>query len=146
MNIIDQGKELMRVDNKPSAPSNLLNKVCKEMEKREREKDERQKRAQEAQIEMAENFPAVNDSLKKVIVNQEKNIETLEKNNREIVDLLRDIFASGEDSVCVQKEILKILQDQNPDKDLLKDKSLDMVIQMIFGAISIYLRSKGIEL
>lgn len=146
MNIIDQGKELMRVDNKPSAPSNLLNQLCKEMEKREREKDERQKRAQEAQIEMAENFPAVNDSLKKVIVNQEKNIETLEKNNREIVDLLRDIFASGEDSVCVQKEILKILQDQNPDKDLLKDKSLDMVIQMIFGAISIYLRSKGIEL
>lgn len=95
---------------------------------------------------MAENFPEVIDSLKKFIVNQEKNIEILEKNNREIVDLLRNIFASGEDSVLVQKEILKILQDQNPDKELLKDKSLEVVIQMIFGAISIYLRRKGIEL
>ena len=47
--------------------------------------------------------------------------------------------------MLVQKEILKILQDQNPDRELLKDKSLDVVIQMIFGAISVYLKSKGID-
>lgn len=44
MNIIDQGKELMRVDNRPSASSDLLNRLCEKMEKCEREKNERQKK------------------------------------------------------------------------------------------------------
>ena len=80
-----------------------------------------------------------------VISNQNDYIEFLKKNYQEIINTLHNLFASGEDSVLVQKEILKILQDQNPDRELLKDKSLDVVIQMIFGAISVYLKSKGID-
>ena len=102
-------------------------------------------KAREAQIKTAEYSSEIVRKIDVVISNQNDYIDILKKNYQEIIDILHNLFASGEDSVSVQKEIWKILQDQNPNKDLLKDKSFDMVIQMIFGAISIYLRSKGIE-
>ena len=109
------------------------------------ETTEEMAKAREAQIKTAEYSSEIAKKIDVVISNQNDYIDILKKNYQEIIDILHNLFASGEDSVLVQKEILKILQDQNPDKELMKDKSLDVVIQMIFGAISVYLKSKGIE-
>lgn len=119
--------------------------ISPDVEEAMQETAEEMANAREAQIKTAE---YIADMIKKIdvaISNQNDHINLLKKNNQTIIEVLHNLFASGEDSVIVQKEILKILQDQDSDKDLLKDKSLDVIIQMIFGATSVYLKSKGIE-
>lgn len=119
--------------------------ISPQVEKSLQEGAEEMAKAREAQIKTAEYSSEIAKKIDVVISNQNDYIDILKKNYQEIIDILHNLFASGEDSVLVQKEILKILLDQNPDKELLKDKSLDVVIQMIFGAISVYLKSKGID-
>ena len=119
--------------------------ISPQVEKSLQEAAEDMEKAREAQIKTAEYSSEIAKKIDVVISNQNDYIEFLKKNYQEIINTLHNLFASGEDSVLVQKEILKILQDQNPDRELLKDKSLDVVIQMIFGAISVYLKSKGID-
>ena len=119
--------------------------ISQKKEKSLQEGAEDMEKAREAQIKTAEYSSEIAKKIDVVISNQNDYIEFLKKNYQEIINTLHNLFASGEDSVLVQKEILKILQDQNPDRELLKDKSLDVVIQMIFGAISVYLKSKGID-
>ena len=119
--------------------------ISPQVEKSLQEGAEDMEKAREAQIKTAEYSSEIAKKIDVVTSNQNDYIEFLKKNYQEIINTLHNLFASGEDSVLVQKEILKILQDQNPDRELLKDKSLDVVIQMIFGAISVYLKSKGID-
>ena len=68
---------------------------------------------------------------------------------------LKNIFASGEDGVAVEKEIMKLIQDQidssHPLWDYVKDKGGDIAVAgvtagspAIYGAIKMYLASKGI--
>lgn len=66
------------------------------------------------------------------------------KYNNHILQELQNIFGSSEDSVIVQKEILRIMQEQNPDESLLKEKGIDVIIQMFFMSLQIYLANKGI--
>ena len=56
------------------------------------------------------------------------------------------MFGSAEDSIIVQKEILKIMQESKPTDGMAADKGLDVIIQLVFNAIQIYLKSKGIML
>lgn len=59
--------------------------------------------------------------------------------------ILINIFVSGEDGVAVQKEIMKIMQEQGLADDTIKDKGLDVVIQSAFLAIQVWLKAKGID-
>lgn len=60
-------------------------------------------------------------------------------------EVLKNIFASGEDSVVVQKEIMKIMLEQGMADDTFKDKGLDVVVQSTFLAIQMWLNTKGID-
>ena len=55
------------------------------------------------------------------------------------------MFVSGEDGVVVQKEIMKILQEQGETDSTFKDKGLDAGIQAVFLDIQIWLKSRGID-
>lgn len=106
-------------------------------EERNRKFDE----ARKATIETAANTAEMKSDLKEVIHNQNSYIRLLEKQN----EVLKNIFASNEDSAAVQKEIMKILQEQGIDESTFKDKGLDVVIQSAFMAVQIWLKSKGID-
>ena len=98
----------------------------------------------QAVIETAENTAEMKGDLKTVIHNQNDYISMLKEQNEYIKQVLNNMFGSAEDSVIVQKEILKIMQESKPSDGLVADKSLDVAIQLAFNAISIYLKSKGI--
>lgn len=114
-----------------------LKMVTEAAEERNRKFDE----ARKATIETAENTAEMKMDLKEVIHNQNSYIKLLEKQ----IGILNNMFASGEDGVAVQKEIMKILQEQGVDDNTFKDKGLDIVIQSAFLAIQIWLKSKGID-
>ena len=57
---------------------------------------------------------------------------------------MRNMFASGEDGVAVQKEIMQILQQQGNDS-LFADKGLDAGISAVFIAVQVWLKSRGID-
>lgn len=88
---------------------------------------QRRKKAEEAQIKMAEDM------------------EEIQKQNRKIMETLENIFSSSEDSTIVQKEILKTMQDNNINEELLKDKGLDVFVQGILACIGIVLKQYGIQ-
>lgn len=101
-------------------------------------------RAQRATIETAEHTAEMKDDLKIIIDNQNDYIKILENQNEYIKQVLENLFGSSEDSVIVQKEILKIMQGSKPTDGLLVDKGMDVVIQIVFNAVSLYLKSKSI--
>lgn len=86
------------------------------------------------------------DDLKTVIHNQNDYIAMLKEQNEYIKQMLNNMFGSAEDSIIVQKEILKIMQESKPTDGMAADKGLDVIIQLVFNAIQIYLKSKGIML
>lgn len=105
--------------------------------------DERRRKfdeTREAAIETAENTAEMKQDLKEVIHNQNSYIKMLERQN----DILRNMFASGEDGVAVQKEIMQILQQQGNDS-LFADKGLDAGISAVFIAVQVWLKSRGID-
>ena len=106
--------------------------------------EERRKKFDEtrqAAIEPAENTAEIKGDMTQVIHNQNNYIKILEHQN----EVLKNIFASGEDGVAIQKEILKILQDQGELDGTFKDKGLDAAIQTVFLGIQMWLKSKGID-
>lgn len=107
------------------------------VEEREKKFDE----TRQAAIETAENTAEMKQDLKTVIHNQNNYIKMLEYQNQ----LLKNMFVSGEDGVAVQKEIMKILQEQGENDITFKDKGLDAGIQAVFLGIQIWLKSKGID-
>lgn len=102
------------------------------------------KEERQANIQTAENTTEMKGDLKTVIHNQNDYIAILKEQNEYIKQVLNNMFGSSEDSVIVQKEILKIMQESKPSDGLVADKGLDVVIQLAFNAIQIYLKSKGI--
>lgn len=97
-----------------------------------------------ATIETAKNTSEMKEDLKTVIHNQNDYIAMLKEQNDHIKQVLNNMFGSSEDSVIVQKEILKIMQESKPTDGMVVDKGLDVVIQLVFNAVQIYLKSKGI--
>lgn len=112
--------------------------ITPEMEQSIGEGAEEWDEVRKAVIETNEHMLKMLEMANQIICSQKDYIETLEKGT------LRSIFASGEDAVIIQKEILRIIQEQNPDKDLLKDKGLDMIIQVVLTGLQAYLATKGI--
>lgn len=103
--------------------------------------EERKEEARQAAIETAENTAEIKGDMKQVIHNQNNYIKMLEYQNQ----LLKNMFASGEDGVAVQKEIMKILKEQGETDSTFKDKGLDAGIQAVFLGIQIWLKSRGID-
>lgn len=114
-----------------------LRLVSEAADERNRKFDE----TRQAAIETAENTAEMKVDLKNVIHNQNSYIKMLEKQN----EILKNIFSSGEDGVSVQKEIMKILQEQGESDGTFKDKGLDAGIQAVFLALQMWLKSKGLD-
>jgi hypothetical protein len=114
-----------------SVPNNLPTikpyTIPKEIEDQLVESANRKRKAEEAQIQSS-------DTLRKI-----------EESQKRIEDILNNIFASGEDSVVVQKEIMKIMQENGVNDNFIRDKGIDGLIQAVFLAIQIFLKSKGID-
>lgn len=124
-------------------------------------------RMQKAIEQTASNTAQTNVQLQKVVENQNEYIDVLkdqlstQKQQLELdeqqLTILKNIFASGEDGVAIEKEIMKLIQDQidssHPLWDYVKDKGGDIAVAgvtagtpVIYGAIKMYLESKGIIL
>ena len=124
-------------------------------------------RMQKAIEQTASNTAETNVQLQKVVENQNEYIDVLkdqlstQKQQLELdeqqLTILKNIFASGEDGVAVEKEIMKLIQNQidssHPLWDYTKDKGGDIAVAgvtagtpVIYGAIKMYLASKGIML
>ncbi|AFL99876.1 hypothetical protein Desde_1457 [Desulfitobacterium dehalogenans ATCC 51507] len=102
---------------------------------------------------VVDNQNAYIDILKEQLATQKKQMEL----NEEQLGILNNIFASGEDGVIVEKEIMKLIQDQidtsHPLWDYVKDKGGDVAVAgvtagapVIYASIKMYLASKGIML
>lgn len=102
---------------------------------------------------VVDNQNAYIDILKEQLATQKKQMEL----NEEQLGILNNIFASGEDGVIVEKEIMKLIQDQidtsHPLWDYVKDKGGDVAAAgvtagapVIYASIKMYLASKGIML
>lgn len=93
------------------------------------------------------------DLLKQQLATQKQQLETDEQQ----LEILKNIFASDEDGVMVEKEILKLIRDQidaqHPLWDYVKDKTGDVAVAgitagapIIYNALKVYLATKGIIL
>lgn len=121
-----------------------INEAPKVLEEYNRQENQRKEQVRKATLETAENTAEMKGDLKTVIHNQNDYISMLKEQNEYIKQVLNNMFGSSEDSVLVQKEILKIMQESKPTDGLAVDKGFDVVIQMVFNAVQFYLKSKGI--
>jgi hypothetical protein len=124
-------------------------------------------RMQKAIEQTASNTAETNVQLQKIVENQNAYIDVLKEQlstqkqqlelDEEQLTILKNIFASGEDGLAVEKEIMKLIQAQidssHPLWDYVKDKGGDIAVAgvtagapVIYGAIKMYLASKGIML
>ena len=124
-------------------------------------------RMQKAMEQTAINTAETNVQLQKVVENQNEYIDVLKSQlstqqqhlelDEQQLTILKNIFASGEDGVAVEKEIMELIQEQidssHPLWDYVKDKGGDIAVAgvtagvpVIYAAIKQYLASKGILL
>lgn len=94
--------------------------------------------AKYAQIETAENT-------KEMVADLKSQNDLLKKQYDYLVKELENIFGSSEDSNIVQKDIFKIVMEQNKGGALLLDKGLDVIFNVVIMAIQSYLASRGIR-
>lgn len=94
----------------------------------------------QAAVETADNTSEMKADLKDVIHNQNDYIAMIKEQNDYIKQVLNNMFGSSEDSVVVQKEILKIIQESKPTDGMVADKGLDVVIQLVFNAVHLFLK------
>lgn len=125
------------------------------------------KKMQEAMERTADNTTEANERLKKIIDLQSSHIELLKDANdtlkkqleieKKQKEILQNIFASGEDGVYVEKELMRLIKNEideaHPLWDYVKDKGGDVAvagvtagIPVLYRAIKTYLLSKGIML
>ena len=125
------------------------------------------KRMQKAMECTAHNTDVTNERLEKMIDQQSSHIELLEKANETLqkqletdqkqLKILQNIFASGEDRVLVEKELMNLIKKEidetHPLWEYVKDKGGDIAvagattgIPVLYGAFKAYLLSKGIML
>lgn len=138
----------MTIGQPPCPTIDLLDSIDREqreglkaIEQVQEEKRKRETQALHATLQTAENTAEMKGDLKEVIHNQNDYIKMLKHQN----EVLKNIFASGEDSVVVQKEIMKLMLEQGRADDTFKDKGLDVVVQSTFLAIQMWLNTKGID-
>lgn len=124
-------------------------------------------RMQKAIEQTAMNTAETNLQLQKVVENQNAYIDVLKEQlssqkqqielNEQQLIILKNIFASGEDGVIVEKEIMKLIQEQinssHPLWNYVKDKGGVIAVAgvtagapVIYASIKMYLASKGIML
>ena len=117
-------------------------------------------RMQQAMEETAANTAASNVQLEKIVAQQSRHIDLLEEQlstQKEQLAILRNIFASSEDGVAVEKEIMKLIEEQIDDShplwEYVKDKGGDIAVAgvlewgpVIWKAFKAYLAIKGIAL
>ena len=122
---------------------------------------------QKAIEQTAYNTAETNVQLQRVVENQNEYIDMLKEQlsmqkkqlefDEQQLTILKNIFASGEDGVAVEKEILNLIQEQidssHPLWEYVKDKGGDVAVTgvvagapIIYNAIKMYLASKGILL
>lgn len=157
-----------------SYTTNLALGVQEEIEKNDREArqlakeaNNNRQRMQVAIEQTAINTAETNVSLQKVVENQNAYIDVLKTQlsiqkqqlefDEQQLTILNSIFASEEDSVIVEKEIMKHIKEQidstHPLWDYVKDKSGDVAVAgvivgapVLYSAIKAYLASKGVLL
>lgn len=122
-------------------------------ESRIRESEERKIKAAE---ETAINTAMTNERLYEMINNQNRTIKILENQleaSQSQLQVLRDLFASSEDGVSVEKDLTRLIQTQidetHPLWDYVKDKGGDAAIAgapILYSVIRKYLISKGVFL
>lgn len=117
-------------------------------------------RMQRAMEETAANTAASNVQLEKIVAQQSRHIDLLEEQlstQKEQLAILKNIFASSEDGVAVEKEIMKLIAEQIDDShplwEYVKDKGGDIAVAgvlewgpIIWKAFKAYLAIKGIAL
>ena len=115
----------------------------------------------------AANTAETNSQLQQVVKNQNEYIELLKQQvsiqkqqldfDEQQLDILKNIFASEEDGVAVEKELMKLIQGQidssHPLWDYVKDKGGDLAVAgitagapVLYNVIKLFLASKGIQL
>lgn len=126
-----------------------------EQRKAQRNREDRQLAAMEA---TANNTAETNARLNRIIDNQNDYIDILQeqlKVSRAQLDILNNIFASEEDAVAVEKEIMRIIQNEIDDKhplwDYVKDKGGDLMVTgttvgvpVLYKSFKTFLATKGI--
>ena len=150
---------LPNIDRRNVAEINAISqhnlRLIKESAASRKEREERQVIAAE---KTAENTSHTNEMLEEVIRNQLKQIKNLEKQletSEKALKKLSELFYSSEDSVSIEKEIMKIIQEDINDKhhikDVLVEKSIDFSLEkiekylpFIIAAIQKYLTFQGI--
>nr|WP_217937269.1 coiled-coil domain-containing protein 22 [Enterocloster clostridioformis] len=124
-------------------------------------------RMQQAMEETAANTAEANSQLQQVVKNQNEYIELLKQQvsmqkqqldfDEQQLGILKNIFASGEDGVAVEKELMNLIQGQidstHPLWDYVKDKGGDLAVAgitagapVLYNVIKMFLASKGIQL
>ena len=137
------------------------------MTKASQERWEREERKLDALEATAKNTNETNNRLNKVIDNQNDYIEALktqiemQKRQNELsaeqVEILKNIFASGENGMTVERELIELIRKEIDDKhplwDYVKDKGGDLVVAgitasapVLYNAFKAYLLTKGILL
>lgn len=107
------------------------------------ERAERTEEARQAMLNTAENTQRISANMDRVLENQLDLIDI----QRSQLNTLKAIFASGEDETSVVKEILNILEKEDPEVfTLLKDKGGDIAVAGILSAIKVFLQMHGITL
>ena len=124
---------------------NKVNNTLADVDRANNEKVQRELAVKQAAIETAENTAEMRETLEEVVQNQNDYIRLLKQNNQVLadqLDMLKKIFVSGEDSVAVQKEIMRLISEREIDlKELIVDKGIDAALQLIFSLIPIALAS-----
>ena len=106
----------------------------------------------------AANTAESNVQLQKIVAQQSRHIEILERQLATLdnqLTMLNNIFSSSEDGVMVEKEIMKLIAEQinenHPLWEYVKDKGGDIGVAglldwgpVIWGAFKAYLMTKGI--
>ncbi|MDD3205664.1 MAG: hypothetical protein PHS74_08030 [Lachnospiraceae bacterium] len=154
----------------PDYTYKLSQQVNRDMEERNRMIQEageqayqRSEQFRKAAVQTAENTAEMKGQLYKVVENQNEYIDILKEqvklqadqieNQEAVLEMLKKFFASGEDGVAVQKEIMKImLQDEkHPIREFLTDKGGDLgvaaltnIMPIAWSAIKTYLIIHGI--
>ncbi len=134
-----------------SATQRLAEEVSASMEEHQREIQAREDAKYQALCETANNTREIRERQDRIIDNQLKQIERQEQE----IQILKEIFTSGEDGVAVQKEIMQLMIEQEENKhpisDLLKDKGADLEVAAITAVAPLametvkqWLRKKGV--
>ena len=132
--------------------------ILDQISKTARERDARENAKLEAAQETARGVVEIKDKQDKIIDNQQMLIEYQKEQIAVLsqqLQVLKDLFASGEDGVAVQKEIMQMLIDQENDKhpirDYLADKggnlgvaAITAATPVVWSGIKAWLATKGI--